>query len=337
VFTAYFPIVEGSVEKIVQSRIVDAVLARGNVPVLVVDDNTVNLTVAQGYLNTHNIFPDTAKSGSEAIDMVQAKNYDLVFMDHMMPVMDGIEATQRIRNLPGGRFKTLPIIALTANAVAGVKEMMLAAGMNDFISKPIEASELNEVLLAWLPHEKIEIRRKESPAVLPISQSTGSNVKPHTRTQQALIWQASIQRQSPPPAAVPEPRAANIPEGGDDALLEKLKAVEGVDVKSGLLHLGGRPSSYFRTIKRFCEEFTNYRATLEGTSAAGVWNDYTIQIHAVKSAGAALGFNDLSAWAASLEKAARGGQIDVCLKETPEFCEAGQNLRDTLAALFGDA
>jgi CheY-like chemotaxis protein len=336
VFTAYFPIVEGSVEKIVQSRIVDAVLARGNVPVLVVDDNTVNLTVAQGYLNTHNIFPDTAKSGGEAIDMVQAKDYDLVFMDHMMPVMDGIETTQRIRNLPDGKFKALPIIALTANAVAGVKEMMLAAGMNDFISKPIEASELNEVLLAWLPHDKIEIRRKESPSVLPIAQSTGSGAKPFKRTQQALIWQASIQRQSPQPAAPSEPQPANIPEGGDDALLEKLKTVEGVDVKSGLLHLGGRPPSYFRTIRRFCEEFINYRATLERTSAAGEWNDYTVQIHAVKSAGAALGFNDLSAWAASLEKASRGGQTDVCLKETPEFCAAGQKLRDTLAALLGD-
>jgi CheY-like chemotaxis protein len=87
--------------------------------------------------------------------MVQAKSYDLVFMDHMMPEMDGIEAARRIRSLDGDAFRALPIIALSANAVAGMREIFLEAGMNDFITKPIDPKELNRVLMTWLPRKKL--------------------------------------------------------------------------------------------------------------------------------------------------------------------------------------
>ncbi|MDR2793584.1 MAG: response regulator [Treponema sp.] len=157
-FIITLPLVEGDSNKIEQKEINERVTAKDGVRVLVVDDNSINLTVALGFLGTHSIFPDTALNGFEALEKVKAKRYDLVFMDHMMPGMDGVEATKRIRGL-GGEFRTLPIIALSANAVSGAHETFLAAGMDDFISKPIEAVQLNAVLLKYLPPEKITISK----------------------------------------------------------------------------------------------------------------------------------------------------------------------------------
>ena len=124
--------------------------------VLIVDDNLVNRKVAAGLMRPFEMQVDTAKSGEEAIRMVKEKEYHLIFMDHMMPDMDGVEATHVIRELEGEYYKNVPIIALTANAISGVKEMFLEEGMNDFIAKPINVKELSEKILTWLPFELLE-------------------------------------------------------------------------------------------------------------------------------------------------------------------------------------
>lgn len=118
--------------------------------VLIVDDNAMNRQVAIGLLKPLQMHMDTASSGYEAIEMVQKNDYDIIFMDHMMPEMDGVEATKRIRQLKGEKYQSIPIIALTANAVSGVKEMFLKEGMNDFVAKPIEMPEIVKVLKKWL-------------------------------------------------------------------------------------------------------------------------------------------------------------------------------------------
>ncbi len=125
-----------------------------NVHVLLVDDNSVNLLVGQGLLNKYKIKVVTASGGQEAIDKVQTHDFDIVFMDHMMPGIDGIDATKIIRAM-GGRYESVPIIALSANAIIGVRELYLEAGMNDFVSKPIDIRNLHEVLLKYIPSEKI--------------------------------------------------------------------------------------------------------------------------------------------------------------------------------------
>jgi signal transduction histidine kinase/CheY-like chemotaxis protein len=122
--------------------------------VLVVDDNDINLIVASELLKQYGIEADTAKSGAEALRMMDAERYDLVFMDHMMPDMDGIETTEKIRAHRDWRAE-VPVVTLTANAISGMKELFLSKGMNDFISKPIELETLNRVLRAWLPPEKL--------------------------------------------------------------------------------------------------------------------------------------------------------------------------------------
>ncbi|MDR3256023.1 MAG: response regulator [Synergistaceae bacterium] len=121
--------------------------------VLIADDNAANLKVAAGLLAPYKMKVDTCLSGEESVALVKENNYDLVFMDHMMPGMDGIEATKAIRAL-GGRFDELQIVALTANAISGMKEMFLENGFNDFLSKPIEIPKLDELIERRVPLER---------------------------------------------------------------------------------------------------------------------------------------------------------------------------------------
>ncbi|MDE6405308.1 MAG: response regulator [Lachnospiraceae bacterium] len=122
--------------------------------VLVVDDNLVNRKVARGFLRPYRFIIDEADSGPKSIECVRQTKYDIIFMDHMMPEMDGIEAVQLIRS-ECGENGTLPvIIALTANAMEGVREMFLQNGFQDFITKPLDKKALNEALQKWIPEER---------------------------------------------------------------------------------------------------------------------------------------------------------------------------------------
>ena len=118
--------------------------------ILVVDDNKVNVKVLSAFLKHFKVQADAALSGAEAIEMVKNKKYDLIFMDHMMPDMDGVETTKRIRSLDDRYYHDAPIIACTANVVKGVEEMFLEAGMNDFVPKPIQLEVLQEKMARFL-------------------------------------------------------------------------------------------------------------------------------------------------------------------------------------------
>jgi CheY-like chemotaxis protein len=158
-FTVMIPIVAGNCERIENKKDekTENTLYAPKAKILVVDDNEFNLKVAHGLLSLQGINAITADSGAKAIDEIKASDFDIVFMDHMMPEMDGVETTARIRELgeSNDKYKSLPIIALTANAIFGAKEMFLANGFNDFISKPINTDELVSILKAWLPPERI--------------------------------------------------------------------------------------------------------------------------------------------------------------------------------------
>jgi len=116
--------------------------------VLLVEDNEINQEVAIGQLEDAEVFVDLAENGAEAVRMARENDYDVVLMDMQMPVMDGIEATRILRS--DARFQTLPIIAMTANALVSDRELCLQAGMNDHIAKPIDPDQLFGVLLRWI-------------------------------------------------------------------------------------------------------------------------------------------------------------------------------------------
>jgi len=137
----------------------DTARTRG-VRVVLVEDNEINQEVAIGQLEDAEIAVDLAENGEIAVRMVRNKDYDLVLMDMQMPVMDGVEATRVIRADP--RFNSLPIIAMTANAMAADRDRCLEAGMNDHIAKPIDPEQLFRVLLRWTEDRGIEHRLERS-------------------------------------------------------------------------------------------------------------------------------------------------------------------------------
>ena len=122
--------------------------------ILVVDDTNVNLKVIVNLLKSTKIKVDTASSGRQCLEMVTQTAYDLIFMDHMMPEMDGIETFAEMRKLGNSLNKNTPVIMLTANAITGVREQFLQAGFTDYLSKPVSGDKLENMMLKYLPKEK---------------------------------------------------------------------------------------------------------------------------------------------------------------------------------------
>lgn len=145
-----------------EEKITDSFTAPG-VKVLIVDDNAINRKVARGHLKNYGFELTEAESGPEAIQFVRDERYDIIFMDHMMPGMDGIEAAQIIRRDCGENGAAPVIVALTANAMEGMREHFLKCGFQDFISKPLDRKEMHQLLLRWVPekYRKMEDKKEE--------------------------------------------------------------------------------------------------------------------------------------------------------------------------------
>ena len=133
--------------------------------ILVVDDTVMNLTVVKGLLKQTQIQIDTAQSGLECLGLVQQKKYDLIFLDHMMPIMDGIETLKAMVKLTGNLNEETPVISLTANAIRGAREQYLEAGFQDYLTKPINCAKLEEMIVKYLPQDKITILTAEEGAL----------------------------------------------------------------------------------------------------------------------------------------------------------------------------
>jgi CheY-like chemotaxis protein/HPt (histidine-containing phosphotransfer) domain-containing protein len=302
-FTVYLPLIEGDPAKVECAENAPTVMAKAGVRTLVVDDSPVNLTVALAFLAKHNINAETAVGGFEAVEKVKAsvesgRPYDLVFMDHMMPDMDGIDATERIRGLGEGEdsaYRTMPILALSANAVQGAKETFLAVGMNGLVSKPIEPSALNGALKQFLPEEKYTLAERPADAA----------EKPNKREERAM---------------------------------EDLANIGGLDSARGLHYAAEKFETYAATLKQFSAGMDKGLAVLRDSLAAEDWKSYAVQIHAYRGICATIGAELLSDWAGKLEGAAKGEDKSVCAAETGAFCASLEALNAALrgTSLFAE-
>jgi signal transduction histidine kinase/CheY-like chemotaxis protein/HPt (histidine-containing phosphotransfer) domain-containing protein len=265
--------------------------------ILVVDDMVTNLDVTAGLLVSYRVKVDRALEGPEAIRLIHENRYDIVFMDHMMPGMDGIEATEIIRKTEGDYFKNLPIIALTANAIFGMKEMFLEKGFNDYLSKPIEIFRLDDVLGKWIPAEK---KIKEE-----------SWKKPDTA----------------------KPGRAGLGISGK-AGAPLFPAIDGLDTARGLANTGGTEDGYRHVLSSFVQDTEDRLGQISGLPRADGLTVFTVHVHALKGAAGSIGAAELSADAARLEAAGRSGDMETIRKLLPPFCErlsvlAGK-IRETL-------
>ena len=264
--------------------------------ILVVDDNAVNLTVAKGLLEPLRMNVDVAGSAAEAIDKIHNAKFDLIFMDHMMPEVDGIEATHIIRRLMP-EYENVPIIALTANAVGGAKEMFIAEGMNDFVAKPIEIKDIVSKLRKWLPKEKIT----------PIDKSDASR--------------GSVQDTPQYSSAVDQPEGENI------------MSIKELDTGAALKLLGSE--KLFRTVLKeyFCAIEKKYQ-TIKEHKEAERWRDYTIEVHSLKSTSKQIGADLVSSLAAEMEKAGNDGDIDLINEKTDRMLAEYIKFKDILKPYF---
>ncbi|MDR2717489.1 MAG: response regulator [Treponema sp.] len=247
---------------------------------LVVDDISTNLKVAEGLLAPYQAAVDTCLNGLQAIELVKQNEYDIVFMDHMMPEMDGIEATAAIRGLKNERFHTMPIIALTANAVVGMREMFIENGFNDFLAKPIDVSKLDEALDRWIPREKKEKNT-----------GSGSAVSNHSE----VINTQSQQTKTP------------------------LPAIPGVDTAKGIVLTGGTMTTYTKVLSLFCKDVEERMPLLRKTPEADTLSALVTQIHSLKSASASIGAQEVSSHAAGLEAIGKAGDVAFIRESLPDF------------------
>ncbi len=127
--------------------------------VLIVDDNAMNLAVAQGLLKETRLQVDVANSGEKCLELLRRKTYHVICLDHMMPVMDGVETLHAIRKLEGNPSANTPVIALTANAVAGAREYYLKEGFQDYLTKPIDADKFETMLIEYLPDNVVYLNQ----------------------------------------------------------------------------------------------------------------------------------------------------------------------------------
>jgi two-component system, sensor histidine kinase and response regulator len=244
---------------------------------LVVDDIATNLKVVEGLLAPYKTTIDTCMNGLQAIELVKRSvsekhEYDIVFMDHMMPGMDGIEATTAIRawekeqQEKGNARKQVPIIALTANAVVGMREMFIENGFNDFISKPIDVSKLDEILNHWITEEKRE--------------------------------QSSQEHQ--------EANEITLNKPVEDSAFY---SIPGIDAAKGITMTGGTFTSYKQVLAMFCKDTQERLPLLQKTPEADALLSFVTNVHALKSALASIGAKDVSENAAKLEAAGKAADI----------------------------
>ncbi len=285
--------------------------------VLVVDDNEINLRVAKGLIELFGIECATAASGEQAVAMARRDQYDLIFMDHLMPDMDGIEATRHIREL-GGRRATVPVIALSATADIGSRAMFIHAGMNDFLPKPIEKRKLQAILSKWMP------RGGEATTVAPARRR--SETEARKKTEPAVAVETG--------GTSVDTSSSFFGDHGPRTVAEMAQGIPGLDVDMGLKQVSGQQEMYEEILNLAWETMPAIIDSINAASAAGDTQRLKIEIHGAKGSMASIGAVDLAERAAVLEKTVESDGLDQVQKLLPDFLTGLQQLGDNLHALF---
>ena len=272
---------------------------------LAVDDEEMNLMVAKGVLGSYGIEVDTCLSGREAVAQCGSVSYDIIFLDHMMPGFDGVETLKRIRELRGGIYQDLPIIALTANTVSGAREMFRSEGFTEFVPKPIERTVLERVLRKVLPNSCIQYSAAPTRAAVP------------AQAAEAAPAEESEAQETAGGAALPYDRLTQA----------------GVNVELGLEYCSGDEEFYREMLRMFYAQSGDKRAEIVSLYESANWTDYAVKVHALKSTSLTIGAEALSAQAKELELAGKRGDIDFVWEHHPALLRAYEALCSNIAGL----
>jgi len=246
-----------------------------DVRVLVVDDEPMNLMVAEGIFKEYEMQVRAVHSGMEALEACEREEFDLIFLDHMMPEMDGVETLKRLRRLMADSERKVTVIAFTANAVSGAREMFFEEGFDEFVSKPIEMAELERVLRKVLPKSMIRYEEK------------GSRAERHTDSQNSERSE-SVQEQQ-------------LPDHDRMELLEKA----GIHTSNGLQYCLNDTAFYDELLCKFASDADRKLEEIDSFFGQKDWENYCIMVHALKSTARMTGADTLSDLAKDLEDAAK--------------------------------
>lgn len=245
--------------------------------ILVIDDNRMNIRVVEGLLRAYGVKVSYALSGQEGIDMLSSKAYDLILLDHMMPGMDGIETFHHIRKKPDLYYKEIPIIALTANAIAGAREMFIKEGFNDFVAKPVESSVLQRTLKRHLPEEKL---------------------KTLDEAERIIIEAKKEEKVS----------AGTAPVQSEELVIGDL------DISKGIMYCGNQ-ENYLEILSSQRDSGKDIIEQAQSLYEKADWKNYVIVVHGIKSSMMSIGAVKLSEMAKALEFAGKGQNFDFIRRE----------------------
>ena len=271
-----------------------------------VDDNDMNLKVARNLLKLCGIRPEEAASGKETIEYMKENTYDIVFLDHMMPGMDGIETLHRLRE-SGLIPEETVMIVLTANAVVGARENYLKEGFDDYLSKPVEIKHLVEKLSAHLP-EKAYHDTNEERLPAGAGPSSDGSAESTQGQEKGIIEFAPVEEDGILEFAPDEEDGSGIYEDAgkkadyDIDILRKY----GIDVDAGLNYCAGDESLYFEMLSDFIGTCEGKIAETDRLYQDENWHDYEVAVHALKSNAKLIGATSASKLAKELEEAAAG-------------------------------
>ena len=272
--------------------------------ILIVDDNSVNRRVLSNLLKETRISIEEAASGEQCLEMIQNTCYDLVFMDHMMPEMDGIETLRHIRAQKNHPNANTPVVALTANAVTGAREMYLKEGFQDFLSKPVNPEKLEKMLLEYLPADKVNYEKDHKASA---NRSASAHVNPEEKLPaiDGIDW-----------------KYASLHCPNYDILLDSV-------------------DQFYQMIEPEAEKLQDlynklYSGKLTHEEHKNCLTDYRIKVHSMKSSAALIGALSLYGTAKMLEYAARDEIMDEIFALTPYFLQEWNMMKKKLQDIVGD-
>ncbi len=290
---------EARVRLLSQDYNYESTICAPDAKILVVDDNAVNRKVLRSLLKETQMQITEAEGGMQCLELVRQEHYDLIFLDHMMPEMDGIETLRRIRGLSDCPCQDTPIIVLTANAVSGAKEAYLAEGFDDFLSKPIVPDKLEHIIRHMLPER--------------LFQDAADYIDKNEQQQ--------------------------IQAGAKAGLPDDLAQVDGLDWQYAWLHLPDielleyTVKEFHAQIIAAADRLEQAFAQIKDDRQ--YLDLYRIQVHAMKSLAATVGIVPLAGMAKILEYAAKDGDLEKVVSVTPVFLEEWRSYEQKLQGVFG--
>ena len=268
--------------------------------ILAVDDTSMNLTVIRNLLGRTKVQVDTVESGKACLEAIKEAKYDMIFMDHRMPEMDGTETMKAIRKLPEGALnRDTPIIVLTANAMSGMKEKFMRDGFDAYLPKPVNPNELENTVRHFLPEEKVE----------PVKESEDE--------KDGRAWFDKIE------------------DSEMRELLMKLDRIPQLTIEDSIENCGD-PATYLKVLKEFVYTLPEKTAELKYFIDRGDIDNFTIKVHALKTAARLAGFPDFSRLCFDMEKSGDARKIDFIYLHITLLLEWADMIANTLREMLPD-